>query len=155
MASTTVGTGTYTYEVDKQWGRGSGGLPEFGLVSGVAGDSQDRVYLFIRRPVAEILVLDPRGNLLAAGATGQFQSRTCSSSTPRRAVCHRYQRAYRYAVDTGRQTAAGVGHARADRRGRRCHSTDPPEPWPTADGELYVSDGYGQQRVHRFGADGR
>ena len=24
----------------------------------------------------------------------------------------------------------------------------------TPDGELYVSDGYGQQRVHRFGSDG-
>ena len=44
-----------TYDVDKLWGRRSGGLSEFGLVSAVAGDSQDRVYLFIRKPVAEML----------------------------------------------------------------------------------------------------
>ena len=53
--TTSVGSGAYRYEVDKQWGRRSGGLAEFGLVSGVAGDAQDRVYLFIRKPVAEML----------------------------------------------------------------------------------------------------
>src|SRR6266568_1508264 len=70
--TTTVGAGPYTYEIDKHWGRGAGSLAEFGLVSGVAGDSQDRVYLFIRSPVAEILVLDPRGALLGRWGAGQF-----------------------------------------------------------------------------------
>src|SRR5438477_1848532 len=72
VSTATVGSGTYTYAVDKTWGRGAGGLSEFGLVSGVAGDSQDRVYLFIRQPVAEILVLDPEGNLLNRWGAGQF-----------------------------------------------------------------------------------
>ena len=47
-----VGTGEFTYAVDKQWGRRASGLAEFGLVSGVACDAQDRVYLFVRKPVA-------------------------------------------------------------------------------------------------------
>src|SRR5215471_11220871 len=71
--TTTVGSGPYTYDVDKQWGRGAGGVPEFGMLSGVAGDSQDRVYLFIRIPVAEILVLDPQGKLLSRWGAGKFQ----------------------------------------------------------------------------------
>jgi hypothetical protein len=80
--TTTVGSGQYTFEVDKQWGRGPGGLSEFGLVSGVAGDSQDRVYLFIRAPVAEILVLDPRGTLLGRFGAGHFVEPHMISSAP-------------------------------------------------------------------------
>ena len=68
----TVGQGDYTYEVDKHWGRGSGGLPEFGMVSGVAGDSLDRVYLFIRPPVAEVLVFHANGTLLTRWGSGHF-----------------------------------------------------------------------------------
>lgn len=68
----TVGQGAYTYVVDKQWGRGPDGLPEFGMVSGVAGDSLDRVYLFIRTPVAEVLVFHPNGTLLTRWGDGSF-----------------------------------------------------------------------------------
>ncbi len=65
VTATTVGSESYTYEVDKRWGRRSGGVSEFGLVSAVAGDALDRVYLFIRKPVAEILVFDPQRGVAA------------------------------------------------------------------------------------------
>ena len=53
---------TGPYEVVPDWGRGAE-IPAFGLVSGVACDSQNRVYLFIRLPQPEVLVFDPDGRL--------------------------------------------------------------------------------------------
>ena len=42
------------------------------MVSGVAGDFLDRVYLFIRTPVAEVLVFEPNGTLLTRWGSGRF-----------------------------------------------------------------------------------
>jgi hypothetical protein len=155
MAATmSVGTGRFTYAVDKQWGRREGGVSEFGLVSGVAGDSQDRVYLFIRRPVAEILVLDPQGRVLGRWGEGHFVEPHMLSISARDEI---------YATDI---TAHTVTKWTLDGQLLRTWGTPdqpgaPGTPFnkPTraavaSDGELYVSDGYGQFRVHRFGADG-
>ena len=57
-----VGSGQFQYEVVPDWGRGAE-IRAFGLVSGVACDSQDRVYVFIRSPQPEVLVYDPDGRL--------------------------------------------------------------------------------------------
>ena len=42
----TFGTGDYQYEVVEGWGM----IPQLGLVSGVACDSNDRVYVYNRSP---------------------------------------------------------------------------------------------------------
>jgi NHL repeat-containing protein len=152
--TTTVGGGSYTYEVDKQWGRRSGGLSELGLVSGVAGDSQDRVYLFIRKPVAEMLVLDPNGNLLSRWGEGQFVEPHMIFISPRDEI---------YATDISAHTVTRwtLDGTLLQSWGTPGAPGAPGMPFnsPTravlsADGEMYVSDGYGQFRVHRFGADG-
>src|SRR5262249_8368882 len=59
-----VGQGQYRYEIDKGWARGAGGVPEFGIVSGLAVDSADRIYIFQRTPTAEMFVFDTEGRLL-------------------------------------------------------------------------------------------
>ena len=59
-ATTTVGTGKYTYEVDEDWAK----LPEGWEMPAAAvyGDSKDRVYCFNRDPertgVAVLVKLD-------------------------------------------------------------------------------------------------
>jgi hypothetical protein len=154
VTSTTVGSGPYTYEVDKQWGRRSGGVSEFGLVSGVAGDSQDRVYLFIRKPVAEMLVLDPRGTLLSRWGAGQFVEPHMISISALDEI---------YATDISAHTVTRwtLDGKLLQTWGTPSQTGAPGLPFNkptravvTPDGELYVSDGYGQQRIHRFGANG-
>jgi sugar lactone lactonase YvrE len=155
VTTPTVGKGNYTYTVDKRWGRGAASVSEFGLVSGVAGDSQDRVYLYIRQPVAEILVLDPRGTLLGRWGAGQFVEPHMLYISPRDEL---------YATDISLHTVTkwsldgqllqtwgtpGVPGAPG------APFNKPTRAVVTPDGELYVSDGYGQRRVHRFGADGQ
>jgi streptogramin lyase len=154
VTTTTVGTGPYTYEVDKEWGRRSGGVTEFGLVSGVAGDSQDRVYLFIRTPIAEMLVLDSRGTLLSRWGAGQFVEPHMISISANDEI---------YATDISAHTVTRwtLDGKLLQTWGTPNATGAPGSPFNkptravvTADGELYVSDGYGQQRIHRFGADG-
>jgi len=67
------GSGKYTYEVVEGWGK----LPEgreLGLVSGVACDSQDRVYVFNRSPQPAMLVFDSDGNFLTSWGEDIFKS---------------------------------------------------------------------------------
>jgi DNA-binding beta-propeller fold protein YncE len=151
----TVGDGKYTYTVDKHWGRGAASVSEFGLVSAVAGDSQDRVYLYIRQPVAEILVLDPQGTLLGRWGAGQFVEPHMLFISPRDEL---------YATDITLHTVTKwtLDGQLLQTWGTPNVTGAPGAPFNkptravvTPDGELYVSDGYGQRRVHRFGADGQ
>ncbi len=155
MATTIVGSGEHTYEVDKGWGRRAGGVPAFGLVSGVACDSQDRVYVFNRLPTAEMLVFDPDGRLLSRWGEGQFRHPHGVWMSPRDEL-------YLTDRDTHLVTKWTIDGKLLQSWGTPDRPGAPGMPFnqPTRavvapDGELYVSDGYGQSRVHRFGVDGR
>jgi streptogramin lyase len=154
VSTTTVGSGRFTYEIDKEWGRRSGGLNEFGLVSGVAGDSQDRVYLYIRQPVAEMLVLDPDGKLLSRWGAGQFVE-------PHMIFIDGNDEIYATDISAHTVTRWSLDGTLLQTWGTHGVVGAPGAPFnkptravATRDGELYVSDGYGQHRIHRFGADG-
>lgn len=151
---TIVGQGKYTYRVDKSWGRGPGKQEAFGVAQGVTGDSRDRIYLFQRAPTAEVLVFDREGNLLARWGEGQFVSPHGIWVSPRDEI---------FITDTADHT---VSQWTTDGKLRRRWGTArtpgaPGEPFnrPTKavlapDGEMYVSDGYGNRRIHRYDADG-
>ena len=65
---TTVGTDKYTYELVQDWAK----LPQgwtFGLVSAVATDSQERVYIF-QRIDPPVVVFDRQGNYLSSWGSG-------------------------------------------------------------------------------------
>jgi hypothetical protein len=65
---TTVGMGRYTYKLIQDWAK----LPEgesFGVVSSLATDSEDRVYVFQRKD-PRIVIFDPDGNYLGAWGHG-------------------------------------------------------------------------------------
>ena len=59
------GTAPYTYQVVEGWGREPAGR-KLGVASGVAVDSQDRVYVVDREPVAAIVVFDRDGYCLTS-----------------------------------------------------------------------------------------
>ena len=154
VTATTVGSESYTYEVDKGWGRRAGGVSEFGLVSAVAGDAQDRVYLFIRKPVAEILVFDPHGTLLNRWGEGQFVEPHMIFISARDELFATDISAHtvtKWTLDGKLVQTWGTPNV-PGRPGLPFNK--PTRAAVTPDGELYVSDGYGQQRIHRFSADG-
>jgi hypothetical protein len=147
---TVVGSGKHTYEVDKAWGRRDGGVPALGIAQGVSGDSQDRVYVFQRAPVACMLVFDRDGRLLTTWGEGQFASPHGVWMNDRDEV---------FITDTNGHTASKWT---ADgKRLRTWGTAGTPGDWgkpfnrPTKafeapDGEMYVTDGYGNKHVHRY-----
>jgi hypothetical protein len=153
-AETIVGRSKYTYAVDPQWGRRDGGPTAFGVSQGVAGDSNDRIYVFVREPRAEMLVFDRNGKMLATWGYGSFTHPHGVWMSPRNEL---------FLTDRDGHT---VSQWTTDGRLIRTWGTkgtpgalNQPFNKPTkavlaSDGEMYVSDGYGQQRVHRFDRDG-
>lgn len=136
-------------------------------VNGVAVDSQDNVYIMTRQD-ARVIVYDRDGNFLRSWGEGIFTPRTHGIAVgPDDMV---------YTVDDGDHTVRkftpeGTEVMRIGTPGQTSDTgydgksqasvrrSGPPFNRPTdvavaADGELFVSDGYGNARVHRFSADG-
>jgi len=149
-----VGSGRYQFAVDKEWGRRTGGVNAFGLVSGIATDSRDRVYVFQRLPNPRMIVLSREGEVLSEWGQGQFKHP--------HGIFIKDDELYL----TDRDTQL-VTHWTADGKLLESWGTpdqpgapgapfnQPTHAYVTSDGAMFVSDGYGQHRVHRFGADGR
>lgn len=161
---TTVGTGKYTYTLIQDWAR----LPHgesFAMVSAVATDSQDRVYAFQRKD-PPIVIFDRDGNFLSSWGNGAFLfahgiyiANDIVYLTDRdSSVCLMYtldgkpiQMLGRHGVhsDTGCERPGDlVPHAAGP-------FNYPTELVPDPAGDLYVSDGYRNARVHRFSPDGQ
>ncbi|HLG51547.1 MAG TPA: peptidyl-alpha-hydroxyglycine alpha-amidating lyase family protein [Chloroflexota bacterium] len=150
-----VGHGRFTYAVEKRWGRGPDGVAAFGLVSGVATDSRDRVYVFNRTPDPRIIVLDRDGRFLGEWGRGQFKHPHGIWISPQDEI-------YLTDRDTHLVTRWTLDGQLLQSWGTPNRPGPPGQPFnqPTRavlapDGEMYVSDGYGQRRVHRFGRDGQ
>jgi DNA-binding beta-propeller fold protein YncE len=150
-----VGSGEHTYEVQDNWGR----LPDgwsYLEVSGVAVDRRDRLYVFSRGK-HPVIVLDRDGAFLGSWGEGMFTRPHAATMAPDDTL---------WLVDDGDHTAR---HCTLDGKVLLTIGTpnQPAPKWsgtpfnrPThvalaADGSLYITDGYGNTRVHRFTVDGR
>ncbi len=147
-----VGSGAFIYEVDEGWGRLPTGC-ELGWVAAVACDAADRVYLYSRGDLP-MIVLDSSGTFVSAwglelleDAHGLLidaeQTLWC---TERETHCVR-----RCTTEGKLLQTLGSPH----------RPGDPGAPFnlPTdvgrdSTGCIYVSDGYGNARVHKYSADG-
>jgi DNA-binding beta-propeller fold protein YncE len=159
----TVGSGQYTYTFTPDWAK----LPPgetFAMVSAVATDSQSRVYAFQRKD-PPIVVFDRQGNYLSSWGNGAFLYAHRISIvndivylTDRdSSVCLIYtldgkpiQMLGRHGVhsDTGCERPGDLVPRAAG------PFNYPTELYPDPAGDLYVSDGYRNARVHRFAPDG-
>lgn len=151
--SIIVGSGKFTYEVAEGWGK----LPEgwkFTQVAGVAVDSRDRIYVF-NRGQHPVVVFDRDGKFINSWGEGIFRTPHGIFIDPDNVV---------YLVDTGDHTlrkftadgrlmmTLGV----KDRPGANGMPFDKPTGVAVSlSGEIYVSDGYGNKRVHKFSPDGK
>ncbi len=164
------GAGKHTYELVDGWAK----LPEgwgFIDVCGLCIDSKDRVYV-LNRGAHPVMVFDRDGNLLTSWGEGFFTrahgsyagpddsiyctddgNHTVSKFTPEGKVLLVLGTRDKPS-DTGYEQQPGLHDSLATiRRG------GPPFNRPTgialsSSGEIYVSDGYGNARVHKFTPDG-
>ncbi|TAJ86507.1 hypothetical protein EPO44_16090, partial [bacterium] len=153
--ATMMGSGKFTYEAAEGWGK----LPEgwsYREVAAVGVDRQDRVYVFSRGD-HPIIVFDRDGNFLRSWGEGTFKRAHGVTMGPDDTI---------YLTDDGDHTV------------RKCTLDGkilltlgiPGKPAPYQSGEpfnrcthvalspkneLYVSDGYGNSRVHKYSPDGK
>ncbi len=176
-----VGTGKYTYEFFQDFPKLPAGMTFGNVVSG-ATDAQDRIYVFNQKN-PPVVILDPDGNYLDAWGYGAIADPHGISIvddivyiTDRRdsvAVIFTLDGKPLQVIgkrgvhsDTGcdapelRESHQGVG-LRPDRHNREPVPraagpfNHPTRMMPGPSGELYVSDGYRNSRVHRFTQDGQ
>src|SRR6187551_3395149 len=154
--SVILGSGEHRYKVIENWAKLPDGW-EFKDVGAVAVDSKDQVYVF-NRGDHPMMVFDRAGNFLRSWGEGEY---------PRAHGVHMGPDDSIYLTDDG-------GHFV-----RKCRIEDgkvllelgvPGEPAPymsgdpfhrcthtalSPSGDLYVADGYGNARVHKYAPDGR
>ena len=153
--SVILGSGGHRYKVIENWAK----LPEgweFRDVGAVAVDSKDQVYVF-NRGEHPMMVFDRDGNFLRSWGEGQY---------PRAHGLHIDADDTLYLTDDGghvvrKCTTAGKVLLELGTPGRpapymsgqpfhRCtHTALSPQ------GEIYVSDGYGNAKVHKYSPDGK
>ena len=150
-----VGTGEHRYEVVENWGR----LPDgwhYGEVAAVGVDSKDNVYVFARSE-HPMMVFDREGNFLRSWGEGLFRRPHGVHLAPDDTI---------YCTDDGDHTVrrlyAGGKAAAGDRRSRRTGAIYGGDPFNrcthtalSPEGDIYVADGYGNARVHKYSPNGK
>ena len=167
---TAYGTGKHTYKLLDGWAKCPVGF-SFNDVCGLAIDSQDRVYV-LSRSSHPIAIFDREGNLLTWWGEGSFgRAHGCCSGSDDSIYC---TDDYRHTVsrftpegkllqelgkkdqpsETGyvqledfRESLATIQYGGAPFNRPTGVAVSP-------SGEIYVSDGYGNARVHKFAPDG-
>ncbi|MDP3063652.1 MAG: peptidyl-alpha-hydroxyglycine alpha-amidating lyase family protein [Chloroflexota bacterium] len=151
----TLGSGEFTYEVVLDWAK----LPEgwkFIDVCGINVDSKDNVYVFNRGP-HPMMVFDRNGNMLRSWGEGVFSRPHGVTPGPDGTI---------WCADDGDHTVRqctpeGVVLRTIGTPGKPTpYMSGQPFNRPTQVafsplGEIYVSDGYGNARVHKYSPDGK
>ncbi len=146
------GAGSHTYQIQEGWGQ----LPKgwrFGWIPAVAVDSQDRVYVYSRSE-HPMVVFDCEGNFLDSwgedvleDAHGIYIDGSDNIFCVEREthIVHKFATDGKLLMSIGRRGQAGADG----------------EPFnlPTdlalgPDGEIFISDGYGNARVHKYSPEG-
>jgi DNA-binding beta-propeller fold protein YncE len=150
-----VGEGAFRYEVIDDWAKLPPGY-SFREVGGIGIDANDNVYVF-NRGAHPMIVLDRDGNFLRSWGEGVYPRAHGVSMGPDESI---------WLTDDGDHTVR-----KCDLNGkilltlgtpgkpspymssrpfcRCCHTAHSPQ------GDVYVADGYGNSRVHKFAPDGR
>ncbi|MDF1591830.1 MAG: peptidyl-alpha-hydroxyglycine alpha-amidating lyase family protein [Desulfobacterales bacterium] len=137
-------------------------------VDGVAVDSKDNVYLMTRKD-ARVIVYDRGGNFLRSWGEGIFTQRTHGIAIDSNDMIYTVDdgdHTVRKFTPEGKQVMMIGTSGKASDTGYDGKNMDsvkkggPPFNRPTdvaiaSNGDLYVCDGYGNSRVHRFSADGK
>ncbi len=124
---------------------------------GVAVDAEDRLYALTRNVENPVLVFDPDGTFVRTFGAGTFSARTHAITiAPDGSV---------FCTDDGRHTVTkwtpegellltiGTPDESAERFSGKPFNR-PTDVAVASDGSLYISDGYGNARVHHYSAEG-
>ncbi len=159
----TFGSGAYTYELAEGWGKLPEGY-EFNQVAGVAVDKDDQVYLF-NRSSHQLMVFDREGNFIKSW-NEKFTNPHSIHIDPEGNIFLADRDAHvilKYSPDEKllltlgtRNSPSDTGYTSEDRVVKQAAG---PFNLPTGiavntDGEIFIADGYGNSRVHKYTSTG-
>jgi DNA-binding beta-propeller fold protein YncE len=165
-SKTLVGAAAFTFEANADWAQCPPGYhwPE---VAGVACDSQDRVFVF-NRGGHPVVVFDRDGTFLFSWGEGTFARPHGITIGPDDSVycTDDFDHTVRKFTPEGKLLMTLGTSAKPSDTGatstdfRTIRHSGPPFHFPTnlalaPGGDLYISDGYGNARIHCFTADGK
>jgi DNA-binding beta-propeller fold protein YncE len=161
MAQT--GSGEYSYELVQDFFKLPAGQ-SFGLVSRVAADAQDRIYVFQRKD-PPVVVFDRDGKYLGAWGAGEVTDPhglkivgdTVYTTDRSDSVAKSFTLEGKPLIELGTRgvhsDTGKITNWLAERAGGPFNH--PTEMIAHPNGDIYVTDGYRNARVHRFTGDGR
>jgi DNA-binding beta-propeller fold protein YncE len=174
MLGPIVGSGKYTYKVREDWQQ----PPEWLDVKAcaVSVDSQDRVYCFNRNDAHPIVIFDRDGNYLSSWGAGLFKFPHAIRIVPENGedrvwLCdEHHNQFYKFTTDGKLLQTIGEKGQRSDtgitdgdmssQAWRKVTHGGAPFNLPTdiafaPDGSMFITDGYGNARVHKFSPDAK
>ncbi|MBW3542140.1 MAG: peptidyl-alpha-hydroxyglycine alpha-amidating lyase family protein [Planctomycetes bacterium] len=164
-STVTVGSGAHRYRVVPGWPQLPAGW-DLVEVAAIATDSRDRVYVF-NRGRHPVVVFGPGGEFLHSWGDGLFARAHGITIGPDDAVycVDDFDHTVKKFTTDGRLLLSLGASGRFSDTGattldfRTIRSSGPPFNFPTnlalaPNGEVYVTDGYGNARVHRFSPGG-
>ena len=150
-----IGEGGFRYRVDEHWAEADAGAR--GELAAVACDRHGRVYLCSRDPQPKVLVYDTDGHRVGGWGedtfhdVGGIHSITIAPDDTAYVTDVLTHAVYQLTLDGELLRTLGTP-GRTGPPGQPFNS--PTKAVATPDGEVFVADGYGQARVHRFAASG-
>lgn len=167
-----IGSGKWTYTWDENWGKLPAGM-HYGFGCGIVVDSQDRVYVTSRSASPCVAIFDPDGRLLetwskdfgekigyspdqiAATAHGIYWSKEPEGEflyfTENIAKNQPRLGARVYKTDLSGKVLYTIGNVdKESSDSQKFDWTNPTDVAVSPNGDIYVVDGYGSQRVSRF-----
>ncbi len=156
-ATPDLRSGDFAYDADDEWAK----IPaeyQFPEAAGVAVDADDNVYVF-NRGEHPVVVLDKNGNFLRSFGEGEFSGREHGIHISPDGFCYLVEDAHhaihKYDLMGKRLWTLGDEGKPAPKWSgtpfnRPTHMAVSPK-----SGDIFVTDGYGNSRVHRFSPDGK
>ncbi len=167
--SKIVGTGDYTYEVNEEWAQLPDGwdMP----AASVFGDSQDRIFCFSRSPDHYIVIFDREGNYLHHWDAGPFTFAHAIYIDHEGMVWlidRDVGQVFKYTPEGQLLLTIGTRDYQSDTGVAEISSSlshtvvRPGEPFNlpagiaiAPSGDIFIADGYGNSRIHRFTPEGK
>ena len=167
------GSGKYTYELVNDWAKLPAGA-SFLDIGGISIDAQDRVYVLNRSTEHPVMVFDREGNFLTSWGQGLFKRAHGSGVGPDGSIyctddknhtVRKFNPEGKVLMTLGKEdqpSDTGYCEEYLDFFWSLNTITRGGEPFNrptgvsvTKEGTIYVADGYGNARIHKFSPDGK
>lgn len=144
--------GDRRYRVERKWAKLPQGMG-FGFISDLVVDAEGFVYVAQRGTDKPVLVFDRDGNFVRAWSDEHIAEVHAVTVTPKQQILLADRDAHQIlAFERDGTLVLALGKRHWPEFGAPFNH--PTSAFMAPDGEIYVSDGYGNSSVHRFAADG-